>query len=145
MAQKHASEALFDAFTRNSLPTAALIREILDSHPLQMRAILINLSQKIAKFQTNADASNGRFQANIWPFSAAEKRTFSLILWDFHAPQPPWNFLRLCRRHLPPAGVKFPAAGSWRGNGPRSPQFAQEKRHSAPVLRLVRGPAKDYA
>jgi hypothetical protein len=67
---------------RNSLPTAALIREILYSHSLPRREILINLSQKIAKLQTNAGASNGRFQANIWPFSAARKRTFRLILLD---------------------------------------------------------------
>jgi hypothetical protein len=50
---------------RNSLQTGALIREILYSHLLLKRAIAINLSQKIAKFQTNASASNGCFQANI--------------------------------------------------------------------------------
>jgi hypothetical protein len=58
---------------RNSLPTAALIREILYSHSLPRREILINLSQKIAKLQTNAGASNGRFQANIWPLLGCKK------------------------------------------------------------------------
>ena len=62
-----------DVFMRNSLPTRALIREILYSHSLLKRAILINLSQKIAKFQANAGASNGRFQANIWPVSGSTK------------------------------------------------------------------------
>jgi hypothetical protein len=50
---------------RNSLPTATLIREILYSHSLLKREILINLSQKIAKSQTNVGVSNGRIQANI--------------------------------------------------------------------------------
>ena len=67
---------------RNSLPTAALIREILYSHSLPRREILVNLSQKIAKLQANAGESNGRFQANTWPFSAAQNRTFLLILLD---------------------------------------------------------------
>jgi hypothetical protein len=58
-------EPCFDAFTRNSLPTCALIREILYSHSHQKREILCNMSQKIAKPHTNAGASNGRFQANI--------------------------------------------------------------------------------
>jgi hypothetical protein len=38
-----------------------------------MRAILINLSQKIAKFQANAGAPTGRFQANIWPLLGGTK------------------------------------------------------------------------
>jgi hypothetical protein len=59
------SKGLFDAFMRNSLQTFAKIREILYSHSPVMRAILVNLSQKIAKLQTNVGASNGRFQANI--------------------------------------------------------------------------------
>jgi hypothetical protein len=70
--QKHAKtcakvriEPCFDVFMRNSLPTAAQLREILYSHSLRMRAILVNMSQKIAKPQANAGASNGRFQANI--------------------------------------------------------------------------------
>jgi len=50
---------------RNSLQTFAKIREILYSHPLLKRAILIHLSQKIAKLQANASAPDGRFQANI--------------------------------------------------------------------------------
>jgi hypothetical protein len=64
-AQKHATEAHFDALMDNSLQTFALNREFLYSHPLLKREILINLSQKIAKFQANASAPNGRFQANI--------------------------------------------------------------------------------
>jgi hypothetical protein len=36
-----------------------------------MRAILVNLPQKIAKFQANASAPDGRFQANIWPHSGS--------------------------------------------------------------------------
>jgi glycerol-3-phosphate O-acyltransferase len=62
---KTRSEALFDVFMRNSLQTFAINREILYSHPLINREILINLSQKIAKFQTNASAPDGRFQTNI--------------------------------------------------------------------------------
>ena len=80
MALKHASDPCFDVFTRNSLFKIALIREILYSHSPLMRAILVNLPQRIAKLQTNVDEPNGRSQANIWPFSAAEKRTFCLIL-----------------------------------------------------------------
>jgi hypothetical protein len=38
-----------------------------------MRAILVNLSQKIAKLQANAGASNGRFQANICGVSGSRK------------------------------------------------------------------------
>jgi hypothetical protein len=71
MALKYASIALFDAFTRNSLFKIALIREILYSHSLLKRAILINLPQKIAKLQANAGASNGRSQANIWPHAGS--------------------------------------------------------------------------
>jgi hypothetical protein len=63
---KTRSKGLFDVFMRNSLPTFAKIREILYSHSPLKRAILANLSQKIAKLQTNAGASNGRFQTNIW-------------------------------------------------------------------------------
>jgi hypothetical protein len=56
---------LLSVFMGNSLQTAALIREILYSCLPLKREILVNLSQKIAKFQTNAGASNGRLQANI--------------------------------------------------------------------------------
>jgi hypothetical protein len=63
--RKNKLRSPFVALLRNSLPTRALIREILYSHSLLKRAILINLSQKIAKFQTNAGGSNGRFAANI--------------------------------------------------------------------------------
>ena len=65
MAPKNVSDPCFEVFTRNSPFTRALIREILYSHSLLKCAILINLSQKIAKFQTNASGPNGRFQANI--------------------------------------------------------------------------------
>jgi hypothetical protein len=41
-----------------------------------MRAILVNLSRKIAKFQTNVAAPNGPSQANIWQLPAAGNRTF---------------------------------------------------------------------
>ena len=64
-AAKTRTEALLGVLLRNSLPTFALDREILYSHSLLMRAILVNLSQKIANFQANASAPNGRFQANI--------------------------------------------------------------------------------
>jgi hypothetical protein len=62
---------------RNSLQTFAKIREILYSHSLLKREILVNLSQKIAKPQTNVGASNGRFQANIWPLWGSTKSTIS--------------------------------------------------------------------
>jgi hypothetical protein len=57
----------------NSLQTFALIREILYSHSPLKREILVNMSQKIAKFQTNAGASNGRSQANIWGVFGSRK------------------------------------------------------------------------
>jgi hypothetical protein len=63
--QKTLTKADYASFMRNSLSTFALNREILYSHLLLKREILINLSQKIAKSQTNAGASNGSFQANI--------------------------------------------------------------------------------
>jgi hypothetical protein len=55
----------FDVSMRNSLPTFAKIREILYSHSPLIRAILVNLPQKIAKPQANAGAPNANFQANI--------------------------------------------------------------------------------
>jgi hypothetical protein len=61
----------FYAFMRNSLPTRALIREILYSCLSLKCAILCNMSQKIAKLRTNVGEPNGRFHANIWLFSAA--------------------------------------------------------------------------
>ncbi len=73
-------EFCFVVFMRNSLPTAALLREILVSHLPQMCAILVNLSQKIAKLQTNVNGPSGRFLANIWRFLAAQNRTLRLIL-----------------------------------------------------------------
>jgi hypothetical protein len=54
-----------DALPRNSLRILALVREILYSHSLRIRAILVNLSQKIAKPQANASAPNGPSQTNI--------------------------------------------------------------------------------
>jgi hypothetical protein len=63
--RENALQALLDASARNSLPPRAFDREILYSQSLPKRAILVNLSQKIANSQTNAGASNGRFQANI--------------------------------------------------------------------------------
>ncbi len=62
---KTRSGAHLDALMGNSLPTATLIREILYSHSLPRCAILVNLSQKIAKCQANIRGSRGRFQANI--------------------------------------------------------------------------------
>jgi hypothetical protein len=56
---------------RNSLFKIAIVREILYSHSLLMRAILINLPQKIAKFQTNASAPDGCLQANILALSGS--------------------------------------------------------------------------
>jgi hypothetical protein len=50
---------------RNSLFTRTLIREILYSHSPEMRAILVNLSQKIAKAQANIPGVSGSFPANI--------------------------------------------------------------------------------
>jgi hypothetical protein len=77
MAQKHVANPCFDVFMRNSLFPRALIREIPYSHSLQMRAILINMSQKIAKLQANANAPNGCFQANIWPGIGTRKANIS--------------------------------------------------------------------
>jgi hypothetical protein len=56
---------------RISLPTFALIREILYSCLSLECAIASKMSQKIAKFQANIQGVNGRFQANICRFSAA--------------------------------------------------------------------------
>jgi hypothetical protein len=42
-----------------------------------MRAILVNLSQRIAKFQANASASNSRFEANICGASGTGKTNIS--------------------------------------------------------------------
>jgi len=50
---------------RNSVCTRALIREILVSRAPLMRAILVNLSQKIAKPQANIPGVFGSFLANI--------------------------------------------------------------------------------
>jgi hypothetical protein len=50
---------------RNSVFACALIREILVSRAPQMRAILINLSQKIAKPHANIPGVFGSFPANV--------------------------------------------------------------------------------
>lgn len=73
-------EPRFCVFVRNSRFNRALLRAILVSHALEMRAILVKMSHKIAKLQANAGAPNGRSRANIWRFPAAEKPTFVLIL-----------------------------------------------------------------
>src|SRR5208283_6048631 len=57
--------ARLTALLKHSLPTAALIREILYSHSLLKRAILANLHQKIAKLQANVGGPNGRSAANF--------------------------------------------------------------------------------
>jgi hypothetical protein len=113
MAQKHASEAHLDVFMRNSLPTVAQLREILYSHSLRMRAILIHLSQKIAKLQANVGVSNARFQANIWPFWAVEKRTFALILRDLVG-IPPFPQKKQVPRPRSPGGARANAGPSTR-------------------------------
>ena len=108
MALKHPPGPRFDAFTRNSLFKIALIREILYSHSLLMRAILINLPQKIAKLQTNAGASNGRFRANIWGVFGIRKTT---ILSDsaglIETPHPGRNNSCPSTRSLPRHAVIF--------------------------------------
>jgi hypothetical protein len=72
-AQKHPPIPHLDAFMRNSLPTAALIREILYSHSLPRREILVNLSQKIAKLQHLALFCSTK--SNISPDSAGLNQT----------------------------------------------------------------------
>jgi hypothetical protein len=47
-----------DIIVRNSLLTNGIIREILYSHSLPKRAILVNLSQRIAKLQANVGGTN---------------------------------------------------------------------------------------
>ena len=63
----------FDVFMRNSLFTRALICEILVSRAPAMRAILINLSQKIAKPQTNISGAIGSSPANICTLFGSKK------------------------------------------------------------------------
>jgi hypothetical protein len=58
---------------RNSLFTRAQIREILVSRAPAMRAILINLSQKIAKPQANIPGVIGSFPANICTLFGSKK------------------------------------------------------------------------
>ena len=111
--RKTSIRGLLEVSTRNSLPTTPLIREILSSHSLRMRAILIHFSQKIAKLQANVGVSNARFQANIWPFWAAEKRTFSLILRDLTRHPAP-HAKKQVPRPRSPGGAKANAGASTR-------------------------------
>ena len=68
-----AHNTCFDVLMRNSLFTRAQIREILVSRAPAMRAILINLSQKIAKPQTNISGAIGSSPANICTLFGSKK------------------------------------------------------------------------
>jgi len=70
-------EPCFNVFMRNSLPTRAVIREILYSHSLRMRVILVNLSQKIAKPQANIPRVFGSFPANVCTLFGSKKNQHS--------------------------------------------------------------------
>jgi hypothetical protein len=70
---KTRSKPRFDVLMRNSLFTRALIREILVSRAPLMRAILINLSQKIAKPQANIPGVFGSSPANVRPLFGSRK------------------------------------------------------------------------
>lgn len=130
--KKCATNPFFDGLMRNSPPTAALVREILFSHSMRIHEMLVNLSQRITKLPTNANRPNGRSQANIWLFWAAQIRTSALISMGFmkishlsrknrtsstksHAPLiiPRWSARR------PVAALR-----SWRESSPRASSSA---------------------
>jgi hypothetical protein len=54
------------------------IREILYSQSALKREIASQMSQRIAKFQTDIWGANGRFQANIWRDFGNRKSNISL-------------------------------------------------------------------
>ena len=102
-----------------------------------MRAILVNLSQKIAKLQANAGASIGRFQANIWPLLGSTKSNISSDSAGLSETPNPARVSLLSHGDLLATGtVSGPDAGS--------EGCLLEKRHNAEPIRLPGGETRTW-